>query len=301
MLEILSRSACFILIIVIGYLLKCLGVFKDSDFSVLSNIVLKITLPAVIISNFANKELDPSVFIFTLLSFLFGCIYVLLGYLFNIKRSREQQAFEMLNYPGYNIGCFALPFVQTFLGPAGMIATFMFDIGNAFITLGGAFSIASMVKDGSKISLKRIICTLLKSVPFILYLVMPTLCLARIPVPGIITSLAEIIGNANAFLSMLLIGVGFKLVADKTQIRRITRVLAVRYGFALLFAVICYYLPFSFDVRKALILLVFSPFGTAIPAFTGEMKSDVGLSSAINSIAIVCSLAFMMIILIVIP
>ena len=57
MLEILSRSACFILIIVIGYLLKCLGVFKDSDFSVLSNIVLKITLPAVIISNFANKEL----------------------------------------------------------------------------------------------------------------------------------------------------------------------------------------------------------------------------------------------------
>ena len=301
MLEILSRSACFILIIVIGYLLKCLGVFKDSDFSVLSNIVLKITLPAVIISNFANKELDPSVFIFTLLSFLFGCIYVLLGYLFNIKRSREQQAFEMLNYPGYNIGCFALPFVQTFLGPAGMIATFMFDIGNAFITLGGAFSIASMVKDGSKISLKRIVCTLLKSVPFILYLVMPTLCLTRIPVPGIITSLAEIIGNANAFLSMLLIGVGFKLVADKTQIRRITRVLAVRYGFALIFAVICYYLPFSLDVRKALILLVFSPFGTAIPAFTGEMKSDVGLSSAINSIAIVCSLAFMMIILIVIP
>ena len=203
MLEILSRSACFILIIVIGYLLKCLGVFKDSDFSVLSNIVLKITLPAVIISNFANKELDPSVFIFTLLSFLFGCIYVLLGYLFNIKCSREQQAFEMLNYPGYNIGCFALPFVQTFLGPAGMIATFMFDIGNAFITLGGAFSIASMVKDGRKISLKRIVCTLLKSVPFILYLVMPTLCLTRIPVPGIITSLAEIIGNANAFLSML--------------------------------------------------------------------------------------------------
>lgn len=115
MLEILSRSGCFIIIIFLGYFLKKIGIFKDSDFHVLSNIVLKITLPAVIISNFANKELDPSVFIFALLSFLFGCTYVLLGYLFNIKRSPEQQAFEMLNYPGYNIGCFALPFVQSFL------------------------------------------------------------------------------------------------------------------------------------------------------------------------------------------
>ena len=114
MLEILSRSACFILIIVIGYLLKRIGVFKDSDFSVLSNIVLKITLPAVIISNFANKELDVSVFIFTLLSFLFGCVYILLGFLFNLRKSREQRAFEILNYPGYNIGCFALLLLLVF-------------------------------------------------------------------------------------------------------------------------------------------------------------------------------------------
>ena len=301
MLEILSRSGCFIIIIFLGYFLKKIGIFKDSDFHVLSNIVLKITLPAVIISNFANKELDPSVFIFALLSFLFGCTYVLLGYLFNIKRSPEQQAFEMLNYPGYNIGCFALPFVQSFLGPGGMIATFLFDIGNAFVTLGGAYSIASMVKDGNKFSLKRIVRTLLKSVPFILYLVMPTLCLLHIPIPGMIISLAEIVGSANAFLSMLMVGVGFKLVADKTQIGAIARVLSVRFGFAFVFALICYLLPFSMDVRKALILLVFSPMGTAILAFTGEMKSNVGLSSAINSISILCSLVFMVMILVIIP
>ena len=267
----------------------------------MSKIVLKITLPAVIITNFANKELDPSMFIFTLMSILFGSIYILLGFLLNLSRSKEQKAFEILNFPGYNIGCFALPFVQTFLGPAGMIATFLFDIGNGFICLGGAFSIASIVKDGSKFSLMRIVRTLLKSVPFVLYLIMPILCLARVPIPGFITSFAEIVGSANTFLSMLMIGVGFKLVADKTQIGSIARVLCVRYGFAIIFALICYFLlPFSLEVRKALILLVFSPFGTAIPAFTGEMKSDVGLSSAISSIAIICSIIFMVLILILI-
>lgn len=298
MLDVLTRAGCFIAIIFLGYFLKRIGLFKDSDFSVLSKIVLKITLPAVIITNFANKELDPSMFIFSLLSILFGSTYILLGFLFNLRRSKEQKAFEILNFPGYNIGCFALPFVQSFLGPAGMIATFLFDIGNGFICLGGAFSIASMVKDGSKFSFMRIVRTLLKSVPFVLYLVMPILCLAHVPIPGMITSLAEIVGSANAFLSMLMIGVGFKLAANKTQIGGIIRVLSVRFGFAFIFALICYYLlPYALEVRKALILLVFSPVGTAVPAFTGEMKSDIGLSSAINSISIICSILFMVLIL----
>lgn len=302
MLDVLIRAGCFIAIILLGYLFKKIGLFKESDFSVLSKIVLKITLPAVIITNFANKELDPSMFIFTFLSILFGVIYILLGFLFNLRRSKEQRAFEILNFPGYNIGCFALPFVQSFLGPAGMIATFLFDIGNGFICLGGAFSIASMVKDGSKFSPMRIVRTLLKSVPFILYIVMPVLCLVKLPIPGFVTSLAEIVGSANTFLSMLMIGVGFKLAANKTQIGGIVRVLSVRFGFAFIFAAICYFLlPFSLEVRKALLLLVFSPVGTAVPAFTGEMKSDVGLSSAINSISIICSIVFMVLILILIP
>lgn len=302
MLNILTRAGCFITIILLGFFLKKIGLFKDSDFSVLSKIVLKITLPAVIITNFANKELDPTMFVFTLLSILFGGVYIALGFLLNLRRSKEQRAFEILNFPGYNIGCFALPFVQSFLGPAGMITTFLFDIGNGFICLGGAFSIASMVKDGSKFSPMRIVRTLFKSVPFILYLAMPILCLTHIPIPSMITKLAEIVGSANAFLSMLMIGVGFKLAADKTQIGSIVRVLSVRFGFAFLFALFCYYLlPFSLEIRKALLLLVFSPVGTAVPAFTGEMKSDVGLSSAINSISIICSIIFMVLILVLIP
>jgi hypothetical protein len=35
---------------------------------------------------------------------------------------------------------------------------------------------------------------------------------------------------------------------------------------------------------------VFSPIASAAPAFTGDLKGDVGLSSAINSISIVCSI-----------
>lgn len=302
MLEVLTRAGCFVAIIFLGFFLKKLGVFKDSDFSVLSNIVLKITLPAAVITNFANKELDPSMFTFTFLGVLFGAVYIALGFLINLRNSKEQKAFEILNFPGYNIGCFALPFVQNFLGPTGVITTCLFDIGNGFICLGSAFSIASMVKDGGKFSLSRIFRTLFKSIPFILYLIMPALCLLHIPVPEAVTSLAGIIGNANAFVAMLMLGIGFKLTADKSQLGKILRVIFVRFGVAAILAVFSYFLlPFSYEIRKTLVLLVFSPIGSAIPAFTGELKMDVGLSSAINSISIICSVFFMVLLLVVIP
>ena len=58
----------------------------------------------------------------------------------------------MLNSCGYNIGNFTLPFIQSFLGPVGVITTSLFDTGNACICLGDAYSVASMVKDGGSFS-----------------------------------------------------------------------------------------------------------------------------------------------------
>lgn len=302
MVEVLIKAGCFIAIIILGYVLKQIGIFKDSDFAVLSNITLKITLPAAIISNFANKELDPSLFILTLLAFSCGCIYILLGFILNLRKSKDQRAFEILNLPGYNIGCFALPFVQNFLGPLGVMSCCLFDIGNGFICLGGAFSIASVIKNGGKVTFGRIIRTLSKSVPFLCFLIMPVLCLLHVPIPKPITALADTISNANAFCAMLMLGVGFKISAEKSQLGRIARVLSVRFSVAVVLAACFYFfLPFAPEVRKTLVLLVFSPIGSAVPAFTGEMKSDVGLSSAINSISIICSIIMMVLLLIMIP
>lgn len=302
MLDVLIRAGSFVAIIILGFLLKKIGLFKDSDFSVLSNIVLKITLPAAVVTNFANKELDMTMFALTLLAIGCGVVYILLGFLINLRSNKEQRAFEVLNLPGYNIGCFALPFVQSFLGPTGVIATCLFDVGNSLICLGGAFSIAVIVKEGGKFSIKRILKTLSKSVPFLFFVSMPILCLLHVPIPEHITTLAGIIGNANAFLAMFMIGIGFKLSADKSQLGRILRIILIRFSIAAIFALGFYFLlPFAQEVRKALVLLVFSPIGSAVPPFTGELKSDVGLSSAINSISIVCSVIFMVVLLTIIP
>lgn len=298
MLDILMRAGSFVAVILLGYFLKKIGFFKQEDFTILSRITIRITLPAAIITSFAGKQIDMALLSLVLLAIGCGLLYMAMGFFLNRKKSREEQAFAILNLPGYNIGTFVIPFAQSFLGPMGVVATSLFDTGNAVICLGGAFSVASMVKDGSGFSVKRIGKALARSVPFVTYVLMLLLNLVHLPVPGFVLSCAGIIANANAFMAMLMIGVGFKLEGDRSQIRTIVRMLSIRYGVATVLALIFYFvLPFELEIRQALVILAFSPIGSAVPGFTGEMKGDVGLSSALNSLAIVISIIITVILL----
>ena len=293
MQDILIRAGCFIAILFLGFFLRLVGVFKEGDFRVLSTITLKITLPASIVVSFAQMDIDPSMLTITLLGFGGGVIYILVALLLN-ARNRENRAFDVLNMPGYNIGLFAMPFVQSFLGPVGVVTTSLFDTGNAFICLGGSYGIASSVKAGKGFSIGRLLKALLTSVPFLSYVVMIVLNLTGVKMPAAILNFADIIKGANTFMAMLMIGVGFKLAASWKQLGHILKIVIVRYAVAAALGAVFYFLlPFELEIRKTLTLLAFAPIGSAVPAFTNELKADVGLSSAVNSICIICSIVIM--------
>lgn len=300
MTEILTKAGCFIAIIILGFVLRYVGFFKEGDFRVLSQITLKLTLPAAIVVSFSQMDMDASMLTISLLGLGCGVVYIIAAFLMNMRYERKQRAFEVLNLPGYNIGLFAMPFVGGFLGPVGGVTTSLFDTGNAFVCLGGAFGAASSINDGSGFSLKRVGKALLTSVPFMTYIVMITLNLTGLRLPTPVISFADTIRGANTFMAMLMLGVGFKLEANRTQILQIIKLVLVRYVLAAVFACIFYFvLPFELEIRQTLVLLVFSPIGAAVPAFTAEMKGDFGLSSAVNSICIVCSIVFMTVLMLV--
>ena len=156
MTDVLTQAGSFVAIIVLGFLLKKFGFFKEEDFTILSKITIRITLPAAIITSFAGREIDPALLTLVLLGFGGGALYILLAFLMNLKAGRVKRAFDILNLPGYNIGTFAMPFIQQFLGPLGVITTSLFDTGNAIICLGGALGIASMVKNGQHLTASKV-------------------------------------------------------------------------------------------------------------------------------------------------
>ena len=300
MQDILVKAMCYIAIIFLGYILRQKGFFGPEAFGVLSKILLRITMPCAIISGTAGKAIESSMLTIVLLSFGAGVVYMILGSMIYKKKGKDAQAFGILNIPGYNIGAFAMPFTQNFLGPLGNITTSIFDMGNALICLGGAYGVAASVKEGKGFDIKRILKNLVTSVPCMTIIIMVVLNLLALTPPKPILAFAQIVGNANAFLAMFTIGVGFKLSGNRSQFADMAKILGTRYGIAAILALIYYFvLPFELEVRQALVILAFAPIGSAVPVFTAELKGDVGLSAAINSVAIVISIVIIVALLVV--
>ena len=294
MQDLLIRAGCFVAIIILGIVLRRIGFFKENAFEVLSKVVIKITLPAAVIKNLAGSTIDPSMLSLAALGLGGGVMYMVVAYLVNLRRSKEEKAFAVLNLPGYNIGVFALPFVSSFLGPAGVLAASIFDVGNSIICLGGSYGVAASIKAGKGFSVKRILKALGSSVPFLCYLIMLIVVLLKITVPGPILQLAEIVSGGNAFCAMLMIGVGFKLEATREQLGIVCKIIGLRFGIGLLVAAGFYFLlPFEEEARMALALLAVAPMGAALPGFTRELGEDAGVSCTIGSVSIILGFVLM--------
>ena len=286
---ILIKAGSYIAIIVMGIILRRAGFFKAEDFSVLSRIAIRITLPAAVITSFADKDIDLTLLALSLVAFTGGAIYMSVGALLN--KTPADKAFGIVNTCGYNIGNFTLPFVQSFLGAGGVIAASLFDVGNACLCLGGSYAVASLVKDGKGFDPGRLVKALLTSVTFMTYVIMVTLAVLKITLPAFVVECAGIIGAANPFVAMLMIGVGFKLEANREQLGKAAKILLPRYAIAVALALLSWnLLPFDRTVRTAVVILQFSPIGSAAPAYTGELGGDAGLAAAVNSISILCSI-----------
>ena len=290
--SVLAKAAAFVLIIVTGYVLKKKGFFHLDDFYLFSKVVVRITLPCAIISNFSKVSMENSLLFMCVLGLVANLVMVAAGFLLYLRGSRQDRAFAMINLSGYNIGNFTLPFVQNFLGPVGFAATSLFDAGNAVMCTGATFTMASIAAgEGERPSVKNVLKSLFSSLPFDAYLIMTVLAVCRVSLPELITSYAGTVGGANAFLALLMIGIGFEIRMEREKLAKILQILAWRYGTGILMAVAAYFwLPFALEVRQAIALIALGPVSSVSPAFTGRMGGDVELSSAVNSLSIVISI-----------
>lgn len=298
MAELLIRCGGIVAVIALGYILKRVGFFRIDDFHLLSKLVLHLTLPASIVLSCATKRIEPSMLVIAPLGLLCGLVFMGVAMLINVRSTREKRAFEVLNYPGLGIGNFALPFVQSFIGPTAVITTSLLDIGNAVICLGAAHGAAATIMEGTGFSLKRIGQALIHSLAFDVYIIMVVINLLRIPIPTGITSFAEILANGNMFLAMLMIGVGFSPTRDVQRVGYVVKFLAIRYAVAAVLAVAMYYLlPFQLAVRQTLALLMFSPMTSTAPVFTARLDGNVEMASTLNSISMLSSIVIMVVLL----
>lgn len=143
---ILLKAFALVLIGFLGYILKTIGFFAPNDYKLISKIVLNITLPAALITSFADFTMNLSLLFVILLGLVCNLIPMLWGLLLSTKRDSGTKAFYMLNISGLNIGAFTLPFVQSFLSLCHSGYQHV-NTGNSIMTTGGTYLTAQYFSD----------------------------------------------------------------------------------------------------------------------------------------------------------
>lgn len=295
----LVRALSNVFIIFLGYILNKTGFFGAGGFGVVSKIVLNITLPCAILTNFSRVRTEPHLLAIALVGFLCNLIIITGIALVTRKRGREERAFSILNTAGYNIGCFTLPYVQGFLSPVSVVATCLFDAGNCFMYLGGAYPIAERVLNpGSEVRPRAIFKRIFSNVPLIFYLAAFLMAVLGLTLPPQALELASYIGGANGFLAMFMLGLGFTLEISRENVRRIAFLALYRLGISVLLAAAMFFLlPFSPELRKLLVIIAFGPSSALCSVFTQRCGGDVGMSCTANSVSVIMSIVSMTVIL----
>lgn len=296
MYKILLKALAFIFVIFLGYFLKKRGFYSKEDSKFVNKTVINLVLPSAIISSFGSFQKDNSLFILVVLGLFCNILLVFLGYILSIRENSKIRALYMLNFSGYNIGAFTLPFIQNFLGPLGVVALCMFDIGNSISCTGGSYAVTSTIvnRENEKISIINILKNLLKSVPFVTYILMLLLVCFNIKIPQPILSITSLIGGANGFMAMLMIGLMFEIKFKWEYISKALFILGVRYSVGVVCALIFYYfLPISLVLKQVLLITLFAPISALSSVFTEKIGADYGLASFTSSLSIILSMIIM--------
>ena len=298
MSNVLTQTIVYVILLFAGYGFKKAGIFKVEDTDFLKKVILYLTMPAMAVNGLKDLELQPSFLWCFLVGFGTSTILMLVGMAVTRRKSPEERVMYLFNFNTYNIGNFAIPFLTGLISTEGFAALCLFDIGVAIYLYGIDYSLAEAVKGGKgSFSLKFLLKKIFTSPITDMYLLMILLAALHLRLPDSILKLASVMGNANAFLAMLSIGILFELNLEKENLWDMVKFFALRYGTILLImAGVILFIPFSQDIRQAICVLLMAPVASIAPLLTMNAGGDGAKAAQINSVSIFIGIAGMMVV-----
>lgn len=292
----------YVIIILIGLTLRSAGVFPRELVRPIGLLVMNVTLPSAIITALNGVELPFNLLLLILLPIAATWLLIFVAWFLTRRRADAVQAapFAMLNMTGYNIGNFAMPFTMGLVSPLGFLAVCLFDVGNSIMCTGGTYAFACRGQGALWDVIKRVAKTLSRSVPLWTYIVVLTLSTCHLQVPKEALHVFTVIGNANAFLSMLFIGLSINVKLNLEGIGPLLRMMLVRYLINGVIAVAAFFLlPFALDVRQAIAIVLMAPLPVMAVIFTMKAQLDWESAALINSLSVLVSIVIMCTLLVI--
>lgn len=286
------QSLPILSLVLIGFLLKQVGLLKPGDNQVMARLIINITLPAVIFLSIARANIAPSVMALLGLCGVvvtLGCSF-LASYVTGFLNLGPQLAGVMiLSSMIINIGFFLLPVFLTVYGQEGISRLAAFDLGNSMVAHSYGFYQAtrygSRPPNGFWPSVKRVL-----SLP-VLWAVLAGLVinLLRFPLPEFLVKLLEPLAAANVPLAMITLGAFLQLRYTNFSLMGLAVALRMGVGFLLGQALVILFHLQGLD-RVAVSLGSAMPVGIAVMVYSVSEGLDAEFAAGTISLSILVGL-----------
>ena len=298
----LFQSGSLLMVIVVAYALKHLHVFGEHDYKVAQAFAFNLTLPCAIVLSFATNKHDMSMLWIVLFGFLSALIPLFVVFLGTHGDETRYRAFEMLNASGLNLGAFCLPVAQTLIGPSAGLPVVMMDVGNAIVATAAALSVTKSLlhmDDAAAnlpigLKLRNIARDFVSSLSFDTYMLMLMLMIAHVTIPQWIVQLVTPFANANAFVTMAMVGLMMEVPSEAKDRLALLKVIVWRAGFAVVIGVAGWYLlPIDPSLKGIMLLCAASPVTVFSTKFTESLTGNPKLAGFSLTVTGLISLAAM--------
>ncbi len=206
---ILSQSAPIIGLVVLGFLLRRVGIVHAADGHVLTRLIINVTLPPVIFLSLVRAQLElRTLVVLALVGAAIPLVLSLVAMLVarGMKLESPVAGVVVLSASVTNIGFFLLPFVQVIYGAEGLSRLVAYEVGNSLMANSYAFYLASRYGAGKdwawSTCLKKIV-----ALPLVWASILGvTVNLAGVRLPDLLIRLLDPLAAANIPLAMLTLG-----------------------------------------------------------------------------------------------
>ncbi|MGC9098326.1 MAG: AEC family transporter [Dictyoglomus sp.] len=284
-----------VLVIIIGYIAKKIKLFPEDTGTVLSRLVIYITLPATVLKVFISSALKLDLFIVPLISFFFGLLIFLIGFLLlnNLELEDRLKWTLLIGICGYNVGLFSYPFIKSLYGDEGLLYMAMFDIGNSFIVFGLSYALSLVSEDGWSFNkTSHLLERVFSFFPLQVYIISILLSLLKVNFPEIFISLISQLSIPNSTLALFTLGYFLDFRLNKAEIRALIYGTLIRFIPGIIFSLVLRSIWHSLMV-KIISIGVLLPAPLVVVIYSNEKGLNSKFASFYVSLTIILGIIFL--------
>jgi malate permease and related proteins len=291
MLGIYLELLPIFLLILVGVLLRFLGIVKKDEASLFLRLVFYVTMPALVLTNIPATKITHDFIYLPLIPPVIGFILFAISYFVGKRILTAPKTLGVFIISSLILNtAFIFPFVSMIYKEEGISRILIFDVGNVIMIF--VFAYYQACKYGNQgIKRKEIYNKLLRAIPLWAIIIAMVMNITEVQFRGPVLNFAKITGDLTIPLLLISVGVFFEPKLSYFKVSLIA--IFIRMGLGMLLGLaIVYVMGFEGLTKYVAILATATPIGYNVLTFSSIENLDKEFAADLVSTSILIALFY---------